>query len=211
VPSAVTLPTGYRSMPCWTGNTLAAVDIETTGLRAGFHEIIQIAVVPVDFDLQPSEDTKPFYCFMRPEHPDRINLSALRKNGISVEELESGHSRDQAADAFQEWFRKLNLPLNRRLLPLASNWAFEFSFLTAWLGHEGRDMIFDSRARDTMVMAACIDDRRTMQGLEPMFDRYNLAELCRVLEVTNQRPHNALSDCLAEIECYRRMLRLEWE
>ena len=64
--------------------------------------------------------------------------------------LESGHSREQAADAFQEWFRNLNLPLNRRLLPLASNWAFEYSFLTAWLGHEGRDMIFDSRARDTM-------------------------------------------------------------
>ena len=51
-------------------NTMAAVDIETTGSVVGYHEIIQIAIVPLTPDLDPW-DKAPFYMDIRPDFPER--------------------------------------------------------------------------------------------------------------------------------------------
>ena len=40
------------------GNLLCSVDTETTGLRAGYHELIQLGVVPLDGDLKPCLEPK---------------------------------------------------------------------------------------------------------------------------------------------------------
>jgi len=37
-------------------------------------------------------------------------------------------------DLFVEWFERLDLPFKKSLVPMAHNWAFESSFLKAWLG-----------------------------------------------------------------------------
>jgi DNA polymerase III epsilon subunit-like protein len=40
------------------GNLLASIDLETTGLQAGYHEPIQIAVAPLNSDIRPLEGVR---------------------------------------------------------------------------------------------------------------------------------------------------------
>ena len=42
----------YSGLVHLNGNLMAAVDLETTGTQPGYHEIIQIAVVPLDSEFQ---------------------------------------------------------------------------------------------------------------------------------------------------------------
>lgn len=51
------------------GHIMAAVDVETTGLRPRYHDVIQVAVVPLNSDFKPLEGALPFYGEMQPRHP----------------------------------------------------------------------------------------------------------------------------------------------
>ncbi len=104
-------------------NIIAAIDLETTGVKPGYSEIIQLAIVPLDDNLKPKGT--PFYTNIRPEFPERIELEALLINGLSVEELESAPSKERVADMMLEWFETLHLPIGGRLIPLAHNLSFE--------------------------------------------------------------------------------------
>ena len=203
-------PTIYESMIGLGGGILAAVDLETTGLKPYYHEVIQVAVVPLDTELQQRQDIKPFYQYICPQHWERAQAGAFATNKVPRGVLEASPNAERIADELRKWFDGLNMPLGMRLTPLAHNWAFESAFLTAWLGQEEKEAIFDSRARDTMTFGAGLCDRYEMKGEPRPFDKLNLATLCRKLKVTNQTPHNALSDALAEAECYQRLLRMDW-
>jgi DNA polymerase III epsilon subunit-like protein len=48
-------------------NLLASIDLETTGLQAGYHEPIQIAIVPLNSDIRPLEGVRSFYTTIKPE------------------------------------------------------------------------------------------------------------------------------------------------
>jgi hypothetical protein len=51
----------YPGLVHLNGHLLAAIDLETTGTRPGYHEIIQIACVPLDSDIKPLAGATPFY------------------------------------------------------------------------------------------------------------------------------------------------------
>jgi DNA polymerase III epsilon subunit-like protein len=61
----------YSGLVYLNGNLLASIDLETTGLKAGFHEPIEIAVVPLNSDFRPLEGVRSFYTTTRPEFPER--------------------------------------------------------------------------------------------------------------------------------------------
>ena len=71
---------------------------------------------------------------------------------------------DRVADWLFDWFETLKLPFKKCLVPLAHNWAFESSFLKAWLGVEQTDLIFHSHARDGMLYAISLNDKAAFAG-----------------------------------------------
>ena len=197
----------YPGMDHLYGNVLAAVDVETTGRRASYHEIIQIAVVPLDGDIRPMEGVRPFYTVVAPLHPERADRKSTKVHGLNVEELAiSGPHPQRVQEMLIEWWNKLDLPVGKCLVPLAHNWAFESSFFKAWLGVDLTSELFHSNARDAMLYALSINDRAAFEGHRPPFRRVNLESLCRHFKVTNDRPHDAMADSLAEAEVYRAML-----
>lgn len=203
------LPKLYDSLEKYSGNLMCAVDLETTGVRAGYNEIIQIAVLPLDIDMRPLTDVRPFYTTVRPNHPERAAQSATAKHGINIGDLIiNAPDSEKVIDVLCEWFEGLRLPMNRSIIPLAHNWAFESSFLQAWLGVELKDKIFHAHARDSMITAIAINDRASFAGEQPPFAKVNLGTLCRQLKIVNLNPHDALSDCMAEAELYRELLRM---
>jgi DNA polymerase III epsilon subunit-like protein len=187
---------------------MAAVDLETTGTQPGYHEIIQIAIVPLDADFKPLDDVRPFYTLVKPEHPERESVGAKHKHKIPMEELMlQAPEQDRVKDWLVDWFEGLKLPFKRCLVPLAHNWAFESSFLKAWLGVEMTDQLFHSHARDSMLTAIAINDRAACQGEPIPFARVALSTLCTKLNIVNTNPHDALADCLAGAQVYYTLLR----
>ncbi len=190
-------------------HVLAAVDIETTGRLPGYHEIIQIAVVPLDAEFEPITNSLPFYVDIAPTFPERAERNAQTIHGLNLEKLQA-EALDQtsSADLFCTWFEDLNLPLNKRLIPLAHNWAFESPFLKHWLGIATNDEIWMGTARDSMVYANGINDWYGTRGELIPFYRVSLVSLCNKLKVKLKgKAHDALSDALACTEVYKILLR----
>lgn len=197
----------YSSMPHINGNIIAAIDLETTGTQAGYHEPIQIAVVPLNSDLRPLDGVRPFYTDIRPLHPERAESSATRAHGLDVEYLAACAPRpERVQDLLIEWFESLELPMLKSIVPLAHNWPFENSFLKAWLGQKLTERIFFSHARDAMTYALALNDKSFFRAEKAPFNSVALTSLCKKFNIVNPKPHDALCDSLAEAEVYRHLL-----
>jgi DNA polymerase III epsilon subunit-like protein len=183
--------------------------LETTGRRPSYHEIIQIACVPLGPDLKPAQGLMPFYTEIKPNFPERAEQQAQFRHNIPMEQLLlHAPSQDKVKDLFVEWFERLDLPFKKGLVPLAHNWAFESSWLKEWLGITLFDEIWFSHARDGMLLALAINDRAAFRGEAIPFNRVGLGSLCRKFKVANPSAHDALCDALAEAEVYRALLQL---
>jgi DNA polymerase III epsilon subunit-like protein len=188
------------------GNLLAAVDFETTGRRPGYHEIIQIAIVPLDSEIRPLP-MRPFYMNIKPKYPTRIERGAYHVHGLHIADLLlNAPEQERVQDLLIEWVDRLELPFGKVLVPLVQNWAFESSFLKAWLGVDLTDKLFHSHARDPMLFAVALNDRAAFMGEEAPFNKVGLGSLCNKLNVVNQNAHDALADCIAAAEVYRNLL-----
>ena len=204
------MPRIYNSLVALNGNMLASVDLETTGRRPGHHEIIQIAVVPLDSEIRPLEGVRPFYHNIRPLHPERADGRATQVHGLKIEDLilHAPHP-GKVADLLREWWERLDLPAGKTLVPLAHNWAFESAFLTAWLGIDEKQTLFHSHARDAFLLALSLNDRAAFAGEILPFNNVSLGSLCNKFRVVNENPHDALSDALAEAKVYRAMVTMD--
>lgn len=190
------------------GHMLCVVDVETTGERPGFHDLIQVCVLPLDYKLDPWKEYVPFYTSLQLKRPDNISHDAQMKVRIKASEAQlNGLEPDRAADLFDEWFQKLRLSPGKRIVPLAHNWPFDRGFMIDWLGEENFKQFFDARYRDTMVAACFLNDRADLT-IEPCpYPKVNLEYLASQLKVTHDRAHDALGDCLTTAEVYKRMMK----
>ncbi len=185
------------------GDLLAAIDFETTGRLAGFHEPCQVAVVPLCAALRPISGVRPFVSLIRPEYPERREPEAMRVHGIPLDMLMDAPSQDDVADRLHSWAKRL---ASTRLVPLAHNWAFEAGFLAHWLGTDRVGQVFAPQARDAMLTALAINDRAAACGDRVPFRRVGLDALARHFKIKNQRPHDAYWDALVEAEVFRCLL-----
>ena len=194
--------------PHLNGHVLASVDIETTGRLAGHHEIIQIAVVPLDSDIRPLRGVLPFYMNIAPEHPENAERQAARVHGLELDVLKKECvTQWKAADVFADWFDSLNLPYGKRLIPLAHNWAFESAFLKNWLGLETMDLIWQGHPRDTMITAAILNDWYGYFEDSQLYKSLALTQLCKYFKIKQTgKAHDALNDALACAELYKVLL-----
>ena len=190
------------------GNMLAVVDVETTGRVAGWHEIIQIAVLPLDSEIQPSTFYKPFYMHLVPQQLDRVDARAMKVNGLDFDWLVShGVDQERAVDRFEEWFQALDLPYNKKLCPIAHNWSFEKGFIGNWLGLEMFDSIWHPHSRDTQRVASFLNDAAGYHGKKIPFPSVSQKSLCKKFSIRNANEHDALADCIACAELYRGLIR----
>lgn len=184
---------------------LTGTDVETTGFTAGFHEIVEVAFVISDSDLNITDEH--FYMRIRPEYPERCVPEAMRVHGISLEELDKWPPANVVLDMFEHWFEGLKLPLNKKLTPIAQNWSMECKFYDAWMGEELMRKYF-SLPRDTLRIAAWMNDRACFRCEPlPFPESCKLSQLCERLGVSYDNSHNALADSIATVKLYKELLR----
>lgn len=200
----------YSTIRHCNANLLAGVDFETTGDEPGYHEICQIAIVPLDSNFEPSREIRPFYSNIRPDHPEHADPVAMRVHKISMEDLLlNAPSQERVADMLMEWFVNIDLPVNRCLVPVVWNWSFESSFGKAWLGNKMWSRIFHSHARDGMLVATAMKDRAYFLGEELPFDGVGLTTVANKYGIENPNTHNALADAITGARAYRAIIRHE--
>lgn len=196
------------SLPHLNGNPLAAIDVETTGRIGGYHEIIQVAIVPLSMDLEIAKYVTPFYQNIKPLFPERVEPRAVGMRNVNIDDLIlNAPEPERVLDYLLEWYSRLPLAHGRKLTPLAHNWAFDSSFLIPWLGPDLYTALFYPIPRDTMNWASSLNDRAAIAGYPAPFSAVRLGTLCRQFGVVNEQEHNALADALATAKLYQAMLR----
>lgn len=191
------------------GNMLVAVDVETTGLTPGFHEVVQVAIVPLDSDILPCKEHRAFYINIRPEHPERADRKATDVHGLDMDWLlTNGIEQYRAADMLEDWVTGLDLPFSKRMAPLAHNFPFEKAFLSNWLGQATYDGLFFIHPRDTQVVGALCNDLASYWGKDIPFGTLSLSSMCKKLGIVNEKEHDALADSLAGASLYRELIKL---
>ena len=186
----------------------AVVDVETTGLILGYNEIVQVAVLPLDDNLNPI-DISPFNLRICPSYPERAHPTAMRINGLKMDDLMKCPTQAQAADIFMEWVESLNIPLGKRLIPICHNGQFDVPMMKVWLGIEAYESVFARRGRDTMHMALTINDQHAWKARPIPFSNVSLASLCNHFGITNDGAHDALVDVIRTAKIYRELCRYE--
>lgn len=198
-----------KSMLHLNGNLLCAIDVETTGVIPGQHDLIQICVLPLNSDLKPLREILPFYMEMQPKRPENVDHNAMKVNRLNFAELLLRATDPyKASDLFEEWFERLKLPFNKRISPLAHNWPFDRGFILDWLGQKTFEYIIDGRFRDTMTAALFANDRSCFNNIPTPYPKVNLTYLASQLKVEHKelRRHDALQDCIITAEIYHRMM-----
>ncbi len=188
-------------------NLLCAVDVETTGLIDSYHCLIQVAVLPLDGNLDPL-DVSPFYMNIRPVFPERASKKAMEVNGLDLEELKGCPSIWQVADCFEEWFVGLDLPTDKKIVYLTQNAPFDIPFLKHWLGALGFERYFCRRGRDTMFTALAKNDEAAWKNQKIPFNYVGLKHLCEAFGIPLDNHHDSLADCIATAKVYRELLRM---
>ena len=191
------------------GNVICAIDVETTGLNPLYHEITQISIVALNSELEPNKDFLPFLYYFKPEHPERYDMEARRVSGIDLETLnQRGVDQTKCQDMLLEWVEKLQLPFQKRIMPLGHNYGFDKSFIQEWLGPKTYDLVFDYHYRDSMTLALGLNDWFAFRGAPCPFPFVNLSGVCRVLGVSQEQKHDAYFDAMASAQAYRAMIKL---
>lgn len=189
---------------------LTVIDVETTGFDCAYHDVVQVACLPLDpITLDPHPDHRPFYQNIRPKYLARIEAEAMDVNGLDIDELNLCPSREEVAEALLNWYRSMNLPVGKRLIPLTHNSPFDIPYMQQWLGHDLFYEIFSRRGRDTMYLAGGIQDAYAYKGLELPFNELGLKDLCKQFGINIDDHHDALADCIATAQLYRELLRME--
>lgn len=190
------------------GHVICAIDVETTGSRPGFHDIIQIAVIPLDGLLEPDANRIPFLMDLCPKRPQNAEPDAMMCNKRELAELVlKGVDADRAADLFVEWVEGLKLGFNKRIMPLGANWPFDRSHIMEWLGPKTYELLFDAQYRDTQVVATYLNDLASIRGLPFPYPKVSLSYLCNIFRIERLKSHDATDDSRVTAECYKNLLK----
>jgi DNA polymerase III epsilon subunit-like protein len=197
------------------GGQFCAIDIETSGNIPGWHEILQIAILPLDSHLEVRKDVIPFTIYMIPESPERAQPEALKVNKLKLEHMQKqGIDQFDAIDLFERWKEKLKLSWNKygsaqsKIVPLGHNYHFDQAFIRHWMGEETYNHHFSWEYRDTKRTAMYLNDRAAFHGETVPFSKTQLTYLARCLKVEHSHGHDALQDCVMTAKVYKKMCHM---
>ena len=166
------------------GNLLAAIDLETTGLQAGYHEPIQIAVVPLN-------TTSDRWKASGRSTPPSAGVSRAAGEGVgyvhglNLEDLIL-HSPDagKVADLLVEWWEKLDLPFGKTLVPLAHNWAFECEVPASLVGRRSYHHAVPRARTGRHALCTGVERQGGLHGLPCPFAKVGLGSICKHFKVS---------------------------
>ena len=149
--------------------TIAYLDLETTGLLAGHHEIIEACVLKKGIC---------YHVYVEPEHLERANTRALEVNGYNLKEWGGAISQKHLANDLAN--------LLENCIIIGHNPQFDIEFIECLFEEHHVPVGVDRRAIDTTTLA--------FEHLVPLgLDSLSMDSIRRFLKWPIVR-HNALDD-----------------
>lgn len=192
---------------------VCAVDIETTGLDWSRHQILHVAIVPLDQSFS--------ICFDKIfDIRIRAGRGEIDPKAMEIHKLNPYNGIDEFEFPL-ELKRKMSLAGIEKIEPLGCYYdCFDRPFLAEAIDRQqvGTYMdLFSCKSRDVMKLAQAINDRYTASGQPSMFSSYtgldgkshsgmSLSDICRTLEIAHSWPHNAVEDAVATARAYKALL-----
>lgn len=199
-----------KSMTHLNHHLLCATDCETTGVKPGWHEIIQISFIPLDERIEINKNLPMFDLLIKPEHPERIEPNTPGQDTIK-RAIETGHDKWIAVELFEHWFDSLQLAEKKRIVPLAHNYYFDRSFYMEWMGYESYNHFIDSRCRDLFVVANFLNDYAEFNAMDyPFPNNLRLKTVAKKLgvDVDDSRLHDSLYDSWIATQAYKKAVTI---
>jgi DNA polymerase-3 subunit epsilon len=178
---------------------LAFIDLETTGLDAEKHEIIEIGCIIVrqipcegrgcDLEIIEEIDLK-----VKPEHLETSDPESLKINSYNDADWLFAISLEQAMKILAEKTDGAVL--------VAQNIAFDWLFLEKAFVKTKIKNTMDFRRLDLISMAYA------KLYHNPKITRFSLHSLCHHFDIKNERAHSAMADIRAEFEVYKRLIQI---
>ena len=171
---------------------LAIIDIETTGLDAGKHEIIEIGLVLIDKDTCTILDV--FDQKIHPEHIETADPKALFVNGYRKEDWHDAISLHQALLILSEKVEKATM--------LSYNVSFDYAFLQAAWRSTGIQDPMNYHRLDLLTMAWMKIPHNKMQA-------WALKTVCSYLNIPPEpKVHRGMNGAMKSYEVYRRLMEI---
>lgn len=181
-------------------NVIVSIDLETTGLYSGYHEICDMNCIAIN--IETWENIIQFHTTIKPMHESRIDQEALNINKFTIEQLRTFDHPNKAKGNFNLWW-SCGLD-NKKIEALGHNFvAFDKGFLEYWLNKKIYNNIFYHEYHDTKIIATYLKKK----GILPKDLSTSLASLTDYFNIPHQ-PHNAYSDSMATILLYKKFLKL---
>jgi oligoribonuclease (3'-5' exoribonuclease) len=182
---------------------LAHVDVETTGLAPGWHEMIDAGVIITDLD---GEELGRLFLRIMPAHPERLDPGAAAVNGFSVERWTSLGSVTEADAVARLRDFHARIAGDRPVLFTAYNSWFDIAFMDHLF--RGQDAtwreLWHYHVLDVPSMAWGL-------GHRDLFGGALSGTLGLEAETRDPLRHTGISGVEANVEKYRALLRRSHE
>jgi len=176
----------------------AAIDIETTGLTAGVHEIVEITIILHDEKFIPLEK---FTSQIRPMKPELAEEKAIEVNNLNLTKLKDAPTPPMVRNAFFQWHEEI--VKNKQIFPLGQNYGgFDKGFIKLFFGHFYDDYFY-YKNRDTFALAQALKDC----GLLNLDQSLSLENLCKCFNISYDS-HTSYGDALATLTLYKKLINL---
>ncbi len=178
---------------------IAAIDIETTGLDPLCHDIIEIAILPLDGAFEPLGDIPPFVARIRARRPQNASAKAMEINGLDLNEGDEYH---EFLARLLSWLEEYRI---EKIDALGQNVDFDRAFIAAQIPEFGR-LIGHRYLRDSQRLACAYNDLVRLRTGKPAFENLGLSDLRKALGIEGAREHRALDDARDAARVYKALL-----
>lgn len=172
---------------------IAITDVETTGLDAHIHEIIEIGLLVVKPDTMEIIDE--FEAKIHPTHIETAAAKAFEINGYNPRDWKKAITLGQAMKIYSE--------KTTGAVFLAHNTFLDWSFIAEAFKKTGVEDYLDYHRLDLFSIAW--GKKEKLPGLK----KFHLSEICKYLGVPEEpKPHRAINGVYAELEVLKKLLKL---
>lgn len=196
-------------------NILCAVDIATTGLLPFFHDVIEISIVPMH-GLKPDKTLMPFNMYIQPRRPENLTQPTRQlRNTVLRQHLAGATDPYTAMTVFEQWYERLQLRPNKRIVPLSFAWHTKAPFLMDWMcsSDDGDPYFYDHfhkiDHRDLLTIMGYWNDFAHCKSEHFPFTKQRLHFVAQKMGVQWVRPSTTLSRCFTMIESYQKLMELK--